>query len=201
MPAAPETIAFQTEVEELLGLMIHSLYSHREIFLRELISNASDALDKRRIEALTDPALALEDARGAIRIELEPARRVLRVIDNGIGMTREEAIANLGTIARSGTRRFLAGLREQGRSGGEAQIGQFGVGFYASFMVAERIVVTSRRAGTSGGVRWSSRGKGSFEVADLDDAPVGTTVELHLRAGDPEDDAPQDFCDPLEIAA
>ena len=201
MSAATETIPFQTEVEELLGLMIHSLYSHREIFLRELISNASDALDKRRIEALTDPALALEGGRGAIRIELEPARRLLRVVDNGIGMTRAEAVENLGTIARSGTRRFLAGLRERGQSGGEAQIGQFGVGFYSSFMVADRIVVTTRRAGTPSGVRWSSQGKGSFEVADVDDAPVGTSVELHLKAPDPEDEAHQDFADASEVAA
>jgi molecular chaperone HtpG len=201
MNAASERIAFQTEVEELLDLMIHSLYSHREIFLRELVSNASDALDKRRIEALTDPGLGFEDVRGAIRIEIEPARRLLRVIDNGIGMTRSEAVENLGTIARSGTRRFLAGLKERGAGGGESQIGRFGVGFYASFMVAERIVVTSRRAGTTGGVRWSSEGKGSFTVEDLDDAPVGTAVELHLRAAEAGDEAFQDFADAGEIAA
>lgn len=201
MGTAGERIVFQAEVEQLLDLMIHSLYSHREIFLRELVSNASDALDKRRIEALTDPALAFSQARGAIRVEVEPARRVLRVIDNGIGMTRQELIENLGTIARSGTRRFLQGLKEKGAAGGEAQIGRFGVGFYASFMVAERIVVESRRAGSAAGARWESDGKGSFTVADLDAASVGTRVELHLRAADPQDEAAQDFCDPAEIAA
>lgn len=201
MNAASERIAFQAEVGQLLDLMIHSLYSHREIFLRELVSNASDALDKRRIEALTDGALAFGAARGAIRIELEPARRVLRVIDNGIGMTRQELIENLGTIARSGTRRFLQALQDKGAGGGEAQIGRFGVGFYASFMVAERIVVTSRRAGTAQGARWESDGKGGFTVEDADAAAVGTAVELFLRPADAEDEASQDFCDPGEIAA
>src|SRR5688572_10564287 len=155
MSTASETIPFQAEVEELLDLMIHSLYSHREIFLRELISNASDALDKLRIENLTrsDPHPGAE--RPAIRLELEPARRVLRVIDHGIGMSRSELTQNLGTIARSGTRRYLAGLKERGQGGGEAQIGQFGVGFYSSFMVADRIVVESARAGESSGARWS----------------------------------------------
>jgi molecular chaperone HtpG len=201
MSTASETIPFQAEVEELLDLMIHSLYSHREIFLRELISNASDALDKLRIENLTrsDPHPGAE--RPAIRLELEPARRVLRVIDNGIGMSRSELTQNLGTIARSGTRRYLAGLKERGQGGGEAQIGQFGVGFYSSFMVADRIVVESARAGESSGARWSSDGKGSFTIEDLPQAPRGTRVELHLKPPDPEREDSEDFNDPEVLAA
>ena len=197
-----ETKPFQAEVKELLGLMIHSLYSHREIFLRELISNASDALDKLRFEALTKPELMAPDARLAIRLEVDRSARVLRVIDNGIGMSREEVVDNLGTIARSGTRRFLEALRAKGGQAPEL-IGQFGVGFYASFMVASEIVVETRRAGTNEGTRWTSRGDGEYTLEALPGAAAGTTIALRLKAveegGDDEHAAghdAQDFSDP-----
>lgn len=199
MTSATETHSFQAEVDELLGLMVHSLYSHREVFLRELISNASDALDKLRLEALSNPELATAK-RPAIRLEPEASRRVLRVVDSGIGMSREEVVENLGTIARSGTRRFLERMRESGQSAGENLIGQFGVGFYASFMVADRIVVETARAGETTGTRWSSDGKGEFSIEDLERPPRGTSIELHLKpisadAGD-DADAAMDFTDP-----
>jgi molecular chaperone HtpG len=197
-PAA-ETLEFQAEVEQLLGLMVHSLYSHREVFLRELISNASDALDKLRLEALARPELAAAGERLAIRIEVEPAARILRVVDNGIGMSRQEVVENLGTVARSGTRRFLEALRAQGQAGGSELIGQFGVGFYASFMVAAEIVVETARAGETGGTRWRSDGKARFTVEDLPSAARGTRVELHLKP--PEDDPAErdDFTDPARL--
>jgi molecular chaperone HtpG len=201
----PETKPFQAEVKELLGLMIHSLYSHREIFLRELISNASDALDKLRFEALTAPELLAHDARLAIRLEVDPSARVLRVIDNGIGMSRQEVIDNLGTIARSGTRRFLEALRAKGGQAPEL-IGQFGVGFYASFMVASEIVVETRRAGESDGTRWTSRGDGEYTLEALPGGACGTVIELHLKpleaGGDDEHDPVaemQDFSDPAQL--
>ena len=156
MTNAPETHAFQAEVKELLGLMIHSLYSHKEIFLRELISNASDALDKLRFEALTQPALHAAGDELLIRIDVDEERRRIVIADNGIGMTRAEVVENLGTIARSGTRRFLEALRAKGAQSPEL-IGQFGVGFYSSFMVADSIAVETCKAGTRDGVRWSSR--------------------------------------------
>jgi molecular chaperone HtpG len=184
--SAPQTLAFQAEVEQLLGLMVHSLYSHREVFLRELISNASDALDKLRLESLARPELLPSGERLAIRIEVEPAARILRVVDNGIGMTRQEVIDNLGTVARSGTRRFLEALRDKGQAGDSQLIGQFGVGFYASFMVAAEIVVETARAGEAGGTRWRSDGKSSFTIEELPRAARGTRVELHLKP--PEDD-------------
>ena len=156
MPAT-ETFAFQAETRQLLDLVVHSLYTHEEIFLRELISNASDALDKLRFEALTSPELLEGQEQLAIRLEVEPAKRVLRVIDDGVGMTREELIENLGTIARSGTRRFLDAVHSAKEGGEDAQggelpdmIGQFGVGFYASFMVADHVDLVTRRAGAEG---------------------------------------------------
>jgi molecular chaperone HtpG len=191
-----QTLPFQAEVDELLGLMVHSRYSHREVFLRELVSNASDALDKLRLEALSRPELLSDGTRLAIRLEVEPARRVLRVIDNGIGMSRQEVVENLGTIARSGTRRFLEALREQGQAGSEGLIGQFGVGFYASFMVADEIVVETSRAGEAGGTRWRSDGKASFTVEDLERPPRGTVVELHLKAPDEDEGPSADFTSP-----
>ena len=150
---APERHEFQTEVRQLLDLMIHSLYSHKDIFLRELISNASDALDKVRFEAITRPELT-PAGELEIRLEADAAARMLSVWDNGIGMTREEVVQNIGTIARSGTREFLQAIREQKGQIAPELIGQFGVGFYSSFMVADRITLVTRKAGEASATRW-----------------------------------------------
>ncbi len=198
MSTSTQTHSFQAEVKELLSLMIHSLYSHREIFLRELISNASDALDKRRFEALTDASIATSDAAPRIVLECDNLAHVLRVRDNGIGMGREEVIANLGTIARSGTRKFLEAAREKQAAGLPQLIGQFGVGFYASFMVADEIVVVTRRANEPAGTRWRSKGDGEYALEDAPEAAIGTTVELFLksRGVEEEEDSFQDFAEP-----
>ncbi|MGH1358012.1 MAG: molecular chaperone HtpG [Burkholderiaceae bacterium] len=185
---ASETFGFQAEVKQLLQLMIHSLYSNREIFLRELISNASDACDKLRFEAIEQDNLYEGDGELKIRIELDKEARTILITDNGIGMSREEVINNLGTIARSGTREFVGKL-----SGDDARdsqlIGQFGVGFYSSFIVADQVVVETRRAGlpTSDGVRWTSDGSGEFSLETIERVQRGTAIRLHLRS--PEDDA------------
>ena len=182
-----ETLGFQTEVRQLLQLMIHSLYSNKEIFLRELISNASDAADKLRFEALADPALLEGDTELGIRIAYDSDARTISVVDNGIGMSRDELVENLGTIARSGTAEFL------GRMTGDEQkdarlIGQFGVGFYSAFIVADNVVVVSRRAGLpeSQGVRWESNGEGEFTVETVDIPTRGTRVTLHLKEAEVE---------------
>jgi molecular chaperone HtpG len=189
-----ETHGFQAEVRELLKLMIHSLYSHREIFLRELISNASDACDRLRFAAIADSALAADDPEFGIRVDADQAAGTLTITDNGIGMTREEAIANLGTIARSGTREFFRSLSgdEQKAS---ALIGQFGVGFYSAFIVADRVEVRSRKAGTApaAGVRWESGADGDFTVETVTLPSRGTAVTLHLKA-----DA-REFADPMRL--
>ncbi|MCP5264715.1 MAG: molecular chaperone HtpG [Burkholderiaceae bacterium] len=190
MGAMKETLGFQTEVKQLLHLMIHSLYSNREIFLRELISNASDACDKLRFEALDAPALFEDDGELRIRIDFDPEARTITVSDNGIGMSRDEVVENLGTIARSGTREFFSQLT--GDRAQDAQlIGQFGVGFYSSFIVAERVEVLTRRAGAPAaeGVHWSSDGAGEFSVAPLERAARGTEVVLHLRKAPEDGDA------------
>ena len=182
-----ETHGFQTEVRKLLDLMVHSLYSNKEIFLRELISNASDAADKLRFEALSDDALYEGDGELKVRVSFDPDARTVSIRDNGIGMTREEIAANLGTIARSGTRQFFESLT--GDSAKDTQlIGQFGVGFYSSFIVADRVTVTSRRAGrpAAQGVCWESSGEGEFTVETVDVEPRGTEVVLHLRDGEDE---------------
>jgi molecular chaperone HtpG len=182
---------FQTEVRQLLDLMIHSLYSHKDVFLRELVSNASDACDKRRFEALTSPELA-PDAELAIDLAVDATARTLSVADNGIGMSRQEVIDNIGTIARSGSREFLSLLREsQGQGVPPELIGQFGVGFYSSFMVADRITVLTRRAGEAGGTRWESAGDG-YTLEDAERPAPGTTVTLHLKPVD-EEDGLQDY--------
>ena len=184
---AKETHGFQTEVRQLLDLMIHSLYSNKEIFLRELISNASDAADKLRFEALSDDGLYEGDGELKVGISFDADARTVTVRDNGIGMTREEIAENLGTIARSGTRQFFESLT--GDSAQDAQlIGQFGVGFYSSFIVADRVTVTSRRAGrpASEGVLWESGGEGEFTVETVDLERRGTEVVLHLRDGEDE---------------
>ena len=177
-----ETKAFQAEVKQLLQLMIHSLYSNKEIFLRELVSNASDACDKLRYEALANPALFENDPDLGLRILLDAEAKTITIADNGIGMTKDEAISHLGTIAKSGTKEFFSALT------GDAQkdanlIGQFGVGFYSSFIVADKVTVRSRKAGaaTHEGVEWVSTGEGDYTVADIEHPGRGTEVTLHLR--------------------
>jgi molecular chaperone HtpG len=174
------TLAFQTEVKQLLKLMIHSLYSHKEIFLRELISNASDACDKLRFEALANPALSASEL--AITIDADNNLHTITVTDNGIGMTRQEAIDHLGTIAKSGTADFLSKLSGDQKKDSQL-IGQFGVGFYSSFIVAERVEVFSRRAGTPAGegVHWQSMGEGEFDVQTVELPRSGTRIVLHLK--------------------
>jgi len=177
-----ETLGFQTEVQQLLHLMIHSLYSNKEIFLRELISNASDAADKLRFEALTDDSLFEDDPDLKIRVEYNKEQKTITVTDNGIGMSREEVIDNLGTIARSGSRQFFEKLTgDQGKD--SRLIGQFGVGFYSSFIVAGKVEVVSRRAGLprSAGVRWISTGENDYTVETTDRPKRGTRVTLYLR--------------------
>ena len=180
--AQQETLGFQTEVKQLLDLMIHSLYSNKEIFLRELISNASDAADKLRFEALKDDGLYEEDAELKIRVEYNKDQKTVTVVDNGIGMTRAEVIEQLGTIAKSGTKQFFDALT--GDQNKDSQlIGQFGVGFYSSFTVAKKVEVMSRKAGLSRseGVRWSSEGEGDYSVETIDRPKRGTKVVLYLR--------------------
>ncbi|MBO9874690.1 MULTISPECIES: molecular chaperone HtpG [Xanthomonas] len=177
-----ETLGFQTEVKQLLQLMIHSLYSNKEIFLRELISNASDAADKLRFEALVKPELLDGDAQLRIRIGFDKDAGTVTIDDNGIGMSREEIVAHLGTIAKSGTSEFLKHLSGDQKKDSHL-IGQFGVGFYSAFIVADQVDVYSRRAGlpASEGVHWSSRGEGEFEVATVEKAERGTRIVLHLK--------------------
>lgn len=177
-----ETLGFQTEVKQMLHLMIHSLYSNKEIFLRELVSNASDACDKLRFEAIDQPALFEGDAELRVRVDYDKEARTITISDNGVGMSREEAISNLGTIARSGTKEFFSKLT--GDKQKDAQlIGQFGVGFYSSFIVADKVTVRSRRAGAPAeqAIEWISDGQGEFTIASIDKAGRGTEVVLHLR--------------------
>src|SRR4051794_23334706 len=181
----PERHEFQAEVKQLLDLMVHSLYSDKDIFLRELVSNASDALDKLRFEQLTRTELDATDLH--IRIEADRPNRTLTISDTGIGMTRDEVIHNIGTIARSGTREFLTSLdKTQSKNVPPELIGQFGVGFYSAFMVADRITLVSRRAGEPGATRWESTGDGSYTLADAERDTAGTTITLHLKPADPE---------------
>lgn len=185
--SASETLGFQAEVKQLLHLMIHSLYSNKEIFLRELVSNASDACDKLRFEAIDQPGLLEGDGELAIRVGYDKAARTITISDNGIGLSRDEAVANLGTIARSGTREFFSQLT--GDKQKDAQlIGQFGVGFYSSFIVADKVTVLSRRAGLAANeaIRWESDGQGEFSIAPAEKAGRGTDVVLHLRADEDE---------------
>ena len=194
MSPQAETMEFQAEARQLLDLMIHSLYQHKEIFLRELISNASDALDKLRYEALTDTSLLEGDERLAVRLSIDADQRLLVVSDNGIGMNRDDLVANLGTIARSGTKEFLRALEQaKGRSGDMPElIGQFGVGFYSSFMVADQVVVQTRRADETQGYRWSSRADGQFTIEAIELEQRGTSVTLHLKPKGPDE---QDYTD------
>jgi molecular chaperone HtpG len=180
-----QTLGFQAEVKQLLHLMIHSLYSNKEIFLRELISNASDACDKLRFESIAKPELLGDGGELAITVAFDKAARTITISDSGIGMSREEAIEHLGTIAKSGTREFFAQLT--GDQQKDAQlIGQFGVGFYSSFIVADRVTVVTRRAGTADAVKWESAGAGDFTIEPASRAARGTDVTLHLKDGEDE---------------
>jgi molecular chaperone HtpG len=185
--AHKETMGFQTEVKQLLNLMIHSLYSNKEIFLRELVSNAADAADKLRFEALSDDALYEDDGELKIRVAFDKDARTITISDNGIGMNREEVIANIGTIARSGTRAFFDNLTGD-QSKDSQLIGQFGVGFYSAFIVADKVTLTTRRAGLSAehGVQWESTGEGEFTLETVEKATRGTDIVLHLREDEDE---------------
>ncbi|SCG55454.1 molecular chaperone HtpG [Micromonospora echinaurantiaca] len=183
-----ETLEFQAEARQLLQLMVHSIYSNKDVFLRELISNASDALDKLRLASLVDKDLVVDTDDLHIEIEVDKAARTLTVRDNGIGMSRDEVIEVIGTIAKSGTAELLRKLRESADAGAKQElIGQFGVGFYAAFMVADRVLLTSRKAGEAGGTRWESTGEGTYTVEPVDSAPQGTSVTLHLKPADADD--------------
>ncbi len=187
MTTVKETLGFQAEVKQLLQLMIHSLYSNKEIFLRELISNASDAADKLRFEAMTHADWYESDPELKIRISFNKEARTITISDNGIGMNRDEVIANLGTIARSGTKEFFTKLSGDQQKDA-ALIGQFGVGFYSAFIVADNIIVETRRAGLppSEGVRWESQGAGEFTIETINRPERGTSITLHLRDGEDE---------------
>lgn len=184
---ASQTLGFQAEVKQLMHLMIHSLYSNKEIFLRELVSNASDACDKLRFEAIDQPALLEGEGELRVRVDYDKEARTITISDNGVGLSRDEAIANLGTIARSGTREFFSKLT--GDKQKDAQlIGQFGVGFYSSFIVADKVTVRSRRAGLHAeqGIVWESNGEGEFTISNMEKVTRGSEVILHLRADEDE---------------
>ncbi|MBT8434581.1 MAG: molecular chaperone HtpG, partial [Gammaproteobacteria bacterium] len=185
--ANTETRGFETEVNQLLDLMIHSLYSNKEIFLRELISNASDACDRLRFTAISDAGLYEEDIELKIKISYDKDKRSITISDNGIGMTREEVIDHIGTIAKSGTRAFLDSITGDEKNDAKL-IGQFGVGFYSSFIVAEEVTLRTRKAGTDKdqGVEWVSQGKGEYSIASVEKAGRGTEITLKLREGEDE---------------
>ena len=180
-----QTLGFQAEVTQLLQLMIHSLYSNKEIFLRELISNASDAADKLRFESMTDATLFEDDSELKIKVTFNKEARTITISDNGIGMSRDETISHLGTIAKSGTKEFFGKLSGDQQKDA-AMIGQFGVGFYSGFIVADKITVETRRAGNSEAVRWESTGAGEFSIEDIEKKSRGTDIILHLREGEDE---------------
>ncbi|MFC3502142.1 molecular chaperone HtpG [Micromonospora krabiensis] len=183
-----ETLEFQAEARQLLQLMVHSIYSNKDVFLRELISNASDALDKLRLASMVDKDLDVDTSDLHIQIEVDRDARTLTVRDNGIGMTRDEVVSVIGTIAKSGTAELLRTLRESADvAASQELIGQFGVGFYAAFMVADRVELVTRKAGEETGTRWSSTGEGTYSVEPVDEAPQGTAVTLHLKPADTED--------------
>ena len=205
MSTPTETIEFQAEARQLLQLMIHSIYSDKDVFLRELISNASDALDKMRMESYRDKDLGVDVSDLHVELHTDAEQRTLTVVDNGIGMTRDEVVSLIGTIAKSGTAETLAKLREAQAAGGELTgeanaelIGQFGVGFYSSFMAGDRVEMTTRRAGTEGGVHWVSAGEGTYELTDVPDAPQGTSITVHLKTEDAEDNL-HDYADPSVV--
>ncbi|MEU6913852.1 molecular chaperone HtpG [Streptomyces olindensis] len=194
-----ETFEFQVEARQLLQLMIHSVYSNKDVFLRELVSNASDALDKLRLEKLRDDALDADVSDLHIEIDVDKEARTLTVRDNGIGMSYDEVGQLIGTIAKSGTATLLKELKEaKDAAGAEGLIGQFGVGFYSAFMVADEVTLVTRRAGESRGTRWSSRGEATYTLETVDDAPQGTSVTLHLKPADPENQL-HDYTSPWTI--
>ncbi|KDN77200.1 molecular chaperone HtpG [Streptomyces olindensis] len=194
-----ETFEFQVEARQLLQLMIHSVYSNKDVFLRELVSNASDALDKLRLEKLRDDSLDADVSDLHIEIDVDKEARTLTVRDNGIGMSYDEVGQLIGTIAKSGTATLLKELKEaQDAAGAEGLIGQFGVGFYSAFMVADEVTLVTRRAGESQGTRWSSRGEATYTLETVDDAPQGTSVTLHLKPADPENQL-HDYTSPWTI--
>lgn len=194
MSSRTETLEFQAETRQLLQLMVHSIYSHKDIFLRELISNASDALDKLRLESLVDSDLDVDTSDLHIELATDPEARTLTVRDNGVGMSREDVVSLIGTIARSGTAELLRKLKESKENAGGELIGQFGVGFYSTFMVADRVTLLTRRAGQTEGTRWESTGEGTYVVETVDDAPQGTSVTVYLKPADDEDNL-HDYAD------
>lgn len=184
-----EQLEFQAEARQLLDLMVHSVYSNKDSFLRELISNASDALDKLRLEAFRNKDLDVDTSNPHIEIEADRGARTLTVRDNGIGMTREEVVGLIGTLAKSGTAELRQQLREaRNAAASEELIGQFGIGFYSTFMVADKVELLTRKAGESDATRWASSGEGTYTIESVDDAPQGTSVTLHLKPEDPEDE-------------
>ncbi|AOS63807.1 molecular chaperone HtpG [Actinoalloteichus hymeniacidonis] len=188
MTTPVETLEFQSEARQLLQLVIHSIYSNKDTFLRELVSNASDALDKLKLETYRDKDLEADTSDLHIALEVDKENRTLTVRDNGIGMTRDEVVGLIGTIAKSGTAEFLRKLKEsQDAAGSQDLIGQFGVGFYSSFMVADKVTLVTRHAGAAEGVRWESGGEGTYTIGPAEDAPQGTSVILHLKPADAED--------------
>ena len=182
-----ETRGFETEVNQLLDLMIHSLYSNKDIFLRELISNASDACDRLRFSAISNADLYEQDIELKIKVAYDEEKRTVTLSDNGIGMTRDEVIDHIGTIAKSGTRSFLDSITGDEKNDARL-IGQFGVGFYSSFIVAEEVTLRTRKAGeaTDQGVEWKSKGKGDYSIASIDKPTRGTEITLQLREGEDE---------------
>ncbi len=189
MNAGVEQLEFQAEARQLLDLMVHSVYSNKDSFLRELISNASDALDKLRLEAFRDKDLDVDTSDLHIEIEVDTGARTLTIRDNGIGMTRDEVVGLIGTLAKSGTAELRQQLREaKNEAASEELIGQFGIGFYSSFMVADKVELLTHKAGESDATRWESSGEGTYTIESVDDAPQGTAVTLHLKPEDAEDE-------------
>src|ERR1700745_2769063 len=192
MNARVERLEFQAEARQLLDLMVHSVYSNKDSFLRELISNASDALDKLRLEAFRNKDLDVDTSDLHIEIDADRDARTLTVRDNGIGMTRAEVVDLIGTLAKSGTAELRQQLREaqnlKSTAASEELIGQFGIGFYSSFMVADKVELLTRKAGESEATRWDSSGEGTYTIESVEDAPQGTSVKLHLKPEDPEDE-------------
>lgn len=195
MSAQKETLSFQAESRELLDMMIHSIYSNKEIFLRELISNASDALDKLRLEAISNPHLLPAGEELTIRLETDKEKRTLTIRDNGIGMNRDDLVRNIGTIARSGTREYLQKLKEKSDKTPADLIGQFGVGFYSAFMVADKVSILTRKADEDTAWHWESDGKGEYTLTDSERPGQGTTIVLTLKPADPENGI-EDYSDP-----
>ena len=189
MNAGVEQLEFQAEARQLLDLMVHSVYSNKDSFLREMISNASDALDKLRLEAFRNKDLDVDTSDLHIEIDVDKGARTLTIRDNGIGMTRDEVVGLIGTLAKSGTAELRQQLREaKNEAASEELIGQFGIGFYSSFMVADKVELLTRKAGESDATRWESSGEGTYTIESIDDAPQGTAVTLHLKPEDTEDD-------------